>query len=349
MKRDFNFWVLGLAFGMPLLFLAFIAGLYFIPCGFKNNCDLAALPEIIHTPIPTIIPATMPAQDRGAGETAGGDKCPVQTKTLLAAWVNAMYPENDAFQFTDLNGSTCEATYTDLQVLFHEGNLWYTGAPACITCHNSNLAAAAAQMDLSSYAGILAGSRRASAGVKGNDILGAGVWEQSKLNDMLFVQKKMPLGRPADAFPDTGPTILFGHQVANPAATPTMAAGGGGDVARPSNPGEPGEAIHLTGDATAGAAIFETSCAACHGEEGVGGIPNPGSDDGTIPPLKPIDSTLISPDLLTYATNLDLFIQNGSTPAGPAPVKIMPAWGKDGKLTQQQIADVIAYLISLNK
>jgi len=27
----------------------------------------------------------------------------------------------------------------------------------------------------------------------------------------------------------------------------------------------------------------------------------------------------------------------------------MPAWGSEGGLTQQQIADVIAYIISLNK
>jgi hypothetical protein len=49
-----------------------------------------------------------------------------------------------------------------------------------------------------------------------------------------------------------------------------------------------------------------------------------------------------------FAYNLDLFIQHGSTPAGDKPVLKMAAWGDSGTLTQQQIADVIAYIMSLN-
>jgi hypothetical protein len=76
---------------------------------------------------------------------------------------------------------------------------------------------------------------------------------------------------------------------------------------------------------------------------------NPGSDDGTVPSLNPIDETLISSDTLTYAYNLDLFIQNGSRPAGVNPNRWMPPWGIKNALTQQEIADLIAYIISLNK
>jgi mono/diheme cytochrome c family protein len=65
--------------------------------------------------------------------------------------------------------------------------------------------------------------------------------------------------------------------------------------------------------------------------------------------LNPIDSSLISSDYQTFAYNLDLFLQNGSTPAGVNPTFTMPAWGANGSLTQQQIADVIAYVINLNK
>ncbi len=219
MKKDFNFWVLVLVFGMPLLFVAFIAGLYFIPCGFNNDCSQAALPDIIHTPIPTLIPATLPAPGSGE-EVSRGAKCAVKAMTLLGAWINAGYPESEPFDFVDENGTSCQATFFDVQALFNESNLWYAGAPACITCHNSNLAAAAAQMDLSNYAGIVAGSRRASAEVKGNDILGGGVWEQSKLHEVLNLPsggaQAMPLGRPLDAFPSGGPVILAGEQVANP-------------------------------------------------------------------------------------------------------------------------------------
>jgi mono/diheme cytochrome c family protein len=121
------------------------------------------------------------------------------------------------------------------------------------------------------------------------------------------------------------------------------------EIARPSNPGGPGEAVNLTGDPKKGAEIFRLDCVGCHNLEGKGGFANPGSDDGTVPPLDPIDPTIYSKDYKTFATNLDLFIQHGSTPSGPDPGLIMPAWGDDKRLTQQQIADVIAYVISLNK
>ena len=121
------------------------------------------------------------------------------------------------------------------------------------------------------------------------------------------------------------------------------------DVARPSNPGGTGDAVNMTGDAANGAVVFQTYCVACHGAEGVGGVENTGSDDGTVPELNPIDSTLVSKDFTVFASNLDLFVQHGSTPAGSSPAKSMPAWGDQNLLTQQQIADVIAYVISLNK
>jgi mono/diheme cytochrome c family protein len=78
-------------------------------------------------------------------------------------------------------------------------------------------------------------------------------------------------------------------------------------------------------------------------------VPNPGTLDGFVPTLNPIDPALADSDKETFAYNLDLFIQHGSTPAGPNPSIAMPAWGDSNALTQQQIADVIAYLISLNQ
>jgi mono/diheme cytochrome c family protein len=82
--------------------------------------------------------------------------------------------------------------------------------------------------------------------------------------------------------------------------------------------------------------------------EGVGGHVNPGSADGTVPALNPIDETLKDPDYKTFATNLDLFLEHGSTPEGNNPIFQMPAWGDKNMITPQQIADVIAYIISLN-
>jgi mono/diheme cytochrome c family protein len=140
---------------------------------------------------------------------------------------------------------------------------------------------------------------------------------------------------------------------ATPAAAPTATtaptAAATVEVARPSNPGGPGPAIKLTGDSKAGADVFVANCKKCHGDNGTGGVSNPGSTDGTVPPLNPIDDTLKSSDPVVYATNLDLFIEHGSTPGGDKPQQTMPAWGDEKKLTDQQIADVIAYVISLNK
>lgn len=105
----------------------------------------------------------------------------------------------------------------------------------------------------------------------------------------------------------------------------------------------------MTGHAEAGAKIFATSCLPCHGAQGKGGFPNPGSADGTVPPLNPIDRTMVSKDQKVFAYNIDLFVQNGSTPEGPSPAIKMPAWGATKLLSQQQIADVIAYVIRLNR
>lgn len=120
------------------------------------------------------------------------------------------------------------------------------------------------------------------------------------------------------------------------------------EIARPSNPGGPGMAAAMAGDAKAGAEVYAQNCMSCHGDKGKGGIANPGSTDGTVPPLNPIDETMVSKDKKVFAGNIDLFIQHGSTPEGPKPGIKMPAWGDDKLLTQQQIADVIAYIISLN-
>ncbi len=142
--------------------------------------------------------------------------------------------------------------------------------------------------------------------------------------------------------------VISLNPVTNTAATMAPTPFGGIDVARPSNPGGPGPAANLTGDVNSGKQVFAANCVPCHAAEGKGGNPNPGSDDGTIPALNPIDPSLISSDTKTYITNLDLFLEHGSTPSGPGPTFSMPAWGDKGKLQPQKIADVIAYIMSLN-
>ncbi len=146
-----------------------------------------------------------------------------------------------------------------------------------------------------------------------------------------------PTNTPVPPTPTTAPTAT-----ATPTSTPLV------EVARPSNPGDPGQAVGLTGDAKAGLQVFSKNCAVCHGAEGKGGVKNSGSTDGEVPALNPIDPTLIDDDAKTYATNLDLFLEHGSTPGGTNPTLKMLPFGDAKTLTSQQIADVIAYLMSLN-
>ena len=105
--------------------------------------------------------------------------------------------------------------------------------------------------------------------------------------------------------------------------------------------------MNLTGDAGAGKTVFETNCQICHNVEGRGGNPNPGSEDGTVP-AQSDRSALEERRCESVCTNLDLFIEHGSKPAGPNPTFSMLAWGDNNLLSPQQIADVIAYVMQLN-
>jgi mono/diheme cytochrome c family protein len=106
---------------------------------------------------------------------------------------------------------------------------------------------------------------------------------------------------------------------------------------------KPGKAVNLTGDPVAGKVVYDAYCKSCHGPAGTGGITNPGSDDGTVPELKPIDNDFKD------ATAMDLVVEHGSTPGGEDTVTKMPAFGDEGTLKPQQIADVIAYVLQINK
>jgi mono/diheme cytochrome c family protein len=116
-----------------------------------------------------------------------------------------------------------------------------------------------------------------------------------------------------------------------------LAACGAKDITKP------GKAVNLTGDPVAGMVVYNGYCKSCHGLAGTGGVVNPGSDDGTVPELKPIDMDFKD------ATAMDLVIEHGSTPAGDKTAAKMPAFGDEGTLKPQQIADVIAYILELNK
>lgn len=201
----------------------FIGMMFVFSCGPSLTCSQA--PDTTYrTPVPTLIPATMPVIDRNA-QTAF-NKCQVAAVDLIGAWVSAGYPENDKFPFTDVKGTPCEGSFKkDVQPLFLESNLWYPGALACASCHQSDLKLAIKNMDMSSYAGIIAGSNRANGEAKGTDILGGGDWESSLMYQMLYAPNGqstigrpiMPLGRPADV-PEKGPLVYAGAPIGEPLA-----------------------------------------------------------------------------------------------------------------------------------
>ncbi len=153
------------------------------------------------------------------------------------------------------------------------------------------------------------------------------------------------------------PTATLGPPTASPApgspqpsqpptTAPTSTAAP--QLPSPATPGGTAPAVNLSGDVGRGRVEFGPNCASCHGPEGLQGIPNPGANSGTVPVLSPIHPTIANPDPRVFAARMDVFIQHGSIPAGPSPEILMPAFGDRNLLTQQQIADLIAYVIRLN-
>ncbi|MDX9991106.1 MAG: hypothetical protein RBS68_03555 [Anaerolineales bacterium] len=206
-------------FGLPLMLIAYVLGLYFFGCGSTNSCGGVVKPVV--TPIPTLIAATMPAPKVGAEAGPQVVRCQVSAVDLIGAWVSAGASETEAFQFSDQKQQTCSATFAaDVQKLFTESNLWYTGAAACTTCHYADVTKANMGLDLSSHAGIIAGSQRMDGSPTGDDILGGGDWENSLLYHMIYApdgqstigRQIMPLGRPATV-PAEGPLIFAGTPV----------------------------------------------------------------------------------------------------------------------------------------
>jgi hypothetical protein len=167
--------------------IVWIGFLFINACGFTLTCKQGAFP-VDRTPIPTLLPATLPVMETGKGNVVISDRCRVAAVDLIGEWVSAGASETDPFKFIDINGQNCESTFEEIKPLFVEANLWVPGSLSCSSCH-SDVTISPAQLDLSSYAGIMAGSRRADAESKGTDILGGGTWKGSLLYEFLSTSK----------------------------------------------------------------------------------------------------------------------------------------------------------------
>ncbi len=226
MKDDFKKLLFRVLAGFAILIVVFVTFTFIWSCGWDFSCQQAA-PLVARTPVPTLIPATLPAPFTG-GIPDAYDKCQVKALDLLGAWVDAGHPESAPFPFTDLNGNPCEGAFdADIWPLLNESNLWFPASLACTSCHNTAFKPNTGGLDLTSYAGILAGSQRESAdAAKGSDILGGGVWENSLLFQTLSLTENVPDGHPPLAYPAADLVIYAGTYapppvVEAPIPTPT--------------------------------------------------------------------------------------------------------------------------------
>ncbi len=213
MKDDVKKYIYGTVIVFVIGVLVWVGFIYTNACGFTLSCNRGAL-AVERTPIPTLLPASMPAIEDG--EPAVSGQCQVAAADLIGAWVEAGSPETDPFQFADASGQNCESTFAEVRPLFIEANLWYSGSMSCVACHGADVVTASAQLDMSNFAGITAGSRRADAESNGTDILGAGKWTSSLLHDFITTSKADVPGHA-----DISSNLLIFAGTLLPEATPT--------------------------------------------------------------------------------------------------------------------------------
>ena len=95
------------------------------------------------------------------------------------------------------------------------------------------------------------------------------------------------------------------------------------------------------GAAVAGAALYQRyGCINCHGPSGLGGVPNPLSEDKTIPPLSGQDFR----EEFNTDEKITEMIRSGSV-IGKPPITSMPHWG--GIISDDDLDALVAYIKTL--
>jgi mono/diheme cytochrome c family protein len=125
-------------------------------------------------------------------------------------------------------------------------------------------------------------------------------------------------------------TILQGARPAGGGLTPSVTPRGDGSGAASATPAGP--TATLEESAAAGQAIFARRCASCHGAQGSGGRART---------LNPASASMRGSGQQAFSENLTEIITHGKGR--------MPAWGDSGRLTAEEIAEVVAYILSLNE
>ena len=211
MNDDVRKLIYGTVIAFLLVLLSWFGLIFISSCGFSLSCN-QALPIVVRTSVPTLIPVSHVEEGNGSEPVGEFDQCQVAATDLIGAWVTAGSPESEPFPFTDVSGNSCEGTYAeDVQHLFVENNFWYANALGCTSCHNAELTERSSGLDLSSYEGVLAGTNRSYEGATGTDILGDGDWEASLLHDVLLVRGFVPAGHSPDV-PPIDPVFLYAGQ-----------------------------------------------------------------------------------------------------------------------------------------
>ena len=146
-KDDFKpimFGVIGL---FLLVVVLWVSILFLNSCGPHLECQRAdTLNLVVRTPIPTLVPGTLPAQVMD-GQPGAFNKCAVKALDLFGAWVSAGSPESEAFAFEDVNANPCEATFgADVQPLLSQSQVWYPASLSCKTRVRRSMEYAAAMI-----------------------------------------------------------------------------------------------------------------------------------------------------------------------------------------------------------
>jgi hypothetical protein len=158
---DFRKLIYGVLVAFVGVLVVWVSIVYISACGFSFTCHRGQ-PVVDSTPIPTLAAATLPAPglfrakshdqplSYGCGESdrrmgffrLSRDGC---IHLHRHRWSESVKEPSER----------CAAAVL-------ESNVWYPGALSCASCHNADLAISSAQMDMTTYAGLLAGSRRTS-------------------------------------------------------------------------------------------------------------------------------------------------------------------------------------------